>query len=285
MNLTWTGSSGRPGPVMHAWLGTPAELRGTEPVAPTPAPAPKPKSTNPARDRFLEDGSSAGGSVFNAAPEPEKAGGAKLAPVMTMDKVRLDAVQIVERKDADGWTSEEREVVVTVGVGGMVVFDANDPPGLMCYFPAPNIAGATEGTTNRGQTKTCEVTMELFSSETSTLKNLTSPGGRDKVKMLLCMEVPDKLTEAIMQTIECGVSEPPAAVGWFFSRVICTADKAPQPGNAEWQPDKACRSCNACQVAFQGNMKSLSTKLSKKGAHCARHPVVSLPALGVRLVH
>ena len=53
-------------------------------------------------------------------------------------------------------------------------------------------------TGNQGQTKTCEVTMELVSDgavglkgEASALKNMTSPGGgRDKVKMLFCMRDP-----------------------------------------------------------------------------------------------
>jgi hypothetical protein len=268
MGLVWVGSSGKPGPVMHSWLSTPAELRGTLPPAPAPAPPPKQKSKHPSRDRFLEDGASAGGSVFQAEPEPElQPGAAAKGPVMTMDQLKLDAVQIVERKDDDGWTSDEREVVVEIGVGGMAVFDDDAPPGLLCYFPAPTIASAMEGTTNKGQTKTCEVTMEILSSEASALKNHTSPGGRDKVKMLFCMEAPGLLSAAVLQTIKCGVAEPPASVQAFFTRAIKAASEAPVPGSATWQPDKDCSTCNGCQVAFQGNMKSLSAKLSKKGAH------------------
>ena len=264
MGLTWLGSSGSPEPVLYCWLSTPQELRGTEmPTVPVSAPNPK-KSKHPSRDRFLQDGSSAGGSVFHAEPEPEVLSGVN-APVISMDLLKLDAVQIVERKDADGWTSEEREVVVQVGVGGLVVFDANDPPGLVCYFPAPTIVGAVEGTTNRGQTKTCEVTCEILLSEASVLTNITSPGGRPKMKMLFCMESPGLLVSGVLQTIACGKVDPPASVESYFTRVIRTSSEAPILGSATWQLDKDCRSCNNCQVAFQGNIKSLSTKLSRKG--------------------
>ena len=265
MGLTWLGSSASPEPVLHCWLSTPPEFRGTEMPATVPASAPNPKkSKHPSRDRFLQDGSSAGGSVFHAEPEPEVLSGVN-APVTTMDQLKLDAVQIVERKDADGWTSEEREVTVQVGVGGLVVFDANDPPGLVCYFPAPTIVHAIEGTTNRGQTKTCEVTCELLLSEASALTNISSPGGRPKIKMLFCMESPGLLVSAVLQTIACGKADPPASVQAYFARVIRSSSEAPIPGSAAWQPDKDCRNCNNCQVSFQGNIKSLSTKLSRKG--------------------
>ena len=267
MGLTWMGNSGSSELVLHCWLKTPAEFRGAETATAAIAPVPIPKkSKHPSRDRFLQDGSSAGGSVFHAEPEPEVKSG-KAVPVRTMDLLKVDAVQIVKRKDADGWTSKEREVVVQVGVGGLVVFDAEDPPGLVCYFPAPAIAGAMEGTTNRGQTKTCEVTFEILSSDASMLANVTSPGGRSKIKMLFCMESPGLLVSAVHETIACGKADPPSSVQSYFTRVIRSSSEAPVPGSATWQPDKECRSCNKCQVDFQGNIKSLSTKFSRKGAY------------------
>eukprot|EP01045_Picozoa_sp_COSAG04_P049576 COSAG04_NODE_19615_length_412_cov_0.661342_2_plen_77_part_01 len=70
--------------------------------------------------------------------------------------------------------------------GGVVIQDTEEPPGLLAYFPASAIVEATESTCegpldqsnrlcqafllssrccagNQGQTKTCEVTMELVS--------------------------------------------------------------------------------------------------------------------------
>ena len=55
--------------------------------------------------------------MFALEPEPEPR---VQKPKATMEHLRFEAVQIVERKDADGWTSEERDVVVRVGVGGVV---------------------------------------------------------------------------------------------------------------------------------------------------------------------
>eukprot|EP01043_Picozoa_sp_COSAG02_P031899 COSAG02_NODE_2105_length_9815_cov_6.857143_2_plen_153_part_00 len=99
------------------------------------------------------------------------------------------------------------------------------------------------------------------------LANVTSPGGRSKVKMLFCMESPELLVSAVHQTIACGKANPPASVESYFTRVIRSSSEAPVPGSATWQPDKECRSCNNCQVEFQGNIRSLSTKLSRKGTH------------------
>ena len=81
--------------------------------------------------------------MFALEPEPEPR---VQKPKATMEHLRFEAVQIVERKDADGWTSEERDVVVRVGVGGVVIQDTEEPPDLLAYFPASAIVEATEST-------------------------------------------------------------------------------------------------------------------------------------------
>ena len=81
--------------------------------------------------------------MFALEPEPEPR---VQKPKATMEHLRFEAVQIVERKDADGWTSEERDVVVRVGVGGVVIQDTEEPPDLLAYFPASAIVEAAEST-------------------------------------------------------------------------------------------------------------------------------------------
>ena len=88
-------------------------------------------------------------TIGNALRKNMDAAGRELQfakPKATMEHLRFEAVQIVERKDADGWTSEERDVVVRVGVGGVVIQDTEEPPDLLAYFPASAIVEAAEST-------------------------------------------------------------------------------------------------------------------------------------------
>jgi hypothetical protein len=175
------------------------------------------------------------------------------------------ALQIIDNTD-------ERRVLCCVS-GGLAIMEAPegdssasslDPNGMTSqkvwgYYPGSVIAAVEASTCNRGQTRTCEVSLAVGKRDgVAVAADVAATATGVAKPMRFCLADPEPLVDGLKSTMYKD-AQSPLFVDKFFKRCVHT-----NPKLVRWQPNRETNTCTACQVVFK--------KLSKNNRrHHCRH--------------